>query len=874
MSEHAFIGSSFLSSRRSLRRNSAPIIDSLDDSHYSQLSSSLDLRHTSLVPKSHILTSPPPSPPLSLSPSPTSSASLTAARIHQHRLNAAQEQRTYRDSCQRLMTHISAVMGMCEDLRQSSQYRSSIYYPTARSQRPLPQRSQTLTATSSLDPLHHHHYHHHLETASQPDMGSSSVIEAVRRSSVHSAMEPQTVFKRQVEKNKLIQADIGKELSILNLELKVGHATTDLHTLENQSIANLLEEKLTQCVRHLENLYTRVADTSSKVLVTGDLNSGKSTFVNALLKRELLPADQQPCTSMFCEVLDATLNDGLEQVHAIPEVHLYNRLDPSTYHIVEMRHLYKVITDHFDLYKMLKIYASDARSAQESLLHNGVVDIALIDSPGLNTDSVKTTAVFARQEEIDVVVFVVSAENHFTLSGKEFLWNAANEKTHIFIVVNRFDSIRDKERCKRLILEQIRQLSPSTYADADDLVHFVSAGNVDLAPGSRALDAPDFARLEERLRAFVLGNRTKSKLSPAKHYLVNLLTDINVLSGVNKHMAQQEYEQATQELQRDLPAYEHLLRVRDRLLDQVEKVAESAVSVIQKQTHQTLCQAMEHVESAIQGIEYPGIFLIWQYAQDIADSMSQSLVKEVRQAEHQARQKTATCIDRVHGMGAEHLGNYPRVADVEKMLVKNTTRRVEVNVEATDFFDLVLDEKFSGAALSLGAAAMVGGRMLGFKDAMSSIWSVSSMVGAQNVRRLLVPAVSIATFGFAAYVVSDMRSAVERKLVKKFQAAAHATAHAENHAQRIARESRKMLRLEGWEIHTRLQKAIEAKEQKRSDMESTAQESQDTFVYFNGLLEKSVVLLDNVNAVQIEANGMGQSDATSECAGASQTKAF
>jgi mitofusin len=67
---------------------------------------------------------------------------------------------------------------------------------------------------------------------------------------------------------------------------------------------------------------------------------------------------------------------------------------------------------------MLKIYANDARTTQESLLHNGVVDIALIDSPGLNTDSIKTTAVFARQEEIDVVVFVVSAENHFTLSVK------------------------------------------------------------------------------------------------------------------------------------------------------------------------------------------------------------------------------------------------------------------------------------------------------------------------------------------------------------------------------------------------------------------------------------------------------------------------
>ncbi len=55
---------------------------------------------------------------------------------------------------------------------------------------------------------------------------------------------------------------------------------------------------------------------------------------------------------------------------------------------------------------ILKCYTHDTRATQDSLLKNGIVDIALIDAPGLNRDSLKTTALFARQEEIDVVVFV------------------------------------------------------------------------------------------------------------------------------------------------------------------------------------------------------------------------------------------------------------------------------------------------------------------------------------------------------------------------------------------------------------------------------------------------------------------------------------
>src|SRR5204863_9833898 len=120
----------------------------------------------------------------------------------------------------------------------------------------------------------------------------------------------------------------------------------------------------------------------------------------------------------------------------------------------------------------------DIRSIDESLLSNGVVDISIIDAPGLNKDSLKTTAVFARQEEIDVVVFVVSAENHFTLSAKEFIWNAAHEKAYIFIVVNRFDNIRDQARCQRMILEQVADLSRRTFKESAELVHVVSSSAI------------------------------------------------------------------------------------------------------------------------------------------------------------------------------------------------------------------------------------------------------------------------------------------------------------------------------------------------------------------------------------------------------------
>ncbi|KAG2219965.1 hypothetical protein INT45_002179 [Circinella minor] len=757
-------------SSRLVRRNSAPSVDTPTTT-----TNTIESDFNQSLSRSAVMY------PGSTTSTVSNASNILAARTHQHRLNAAQEQRTYQDSCNRLLGHISSVMGICDDLKTTNKRNFAIRYP---------------------------------------GLGMNNNNSSYR-----------------------------KPFSILDLDVKMGHATQDLSKLETQSIANLLDDKLSQSLHHLGNLRTRVADTSSKVLVTGDLNSGKSTFVNALLKRELMPVDQQPCTNMFCEVLDASLNDSIEEAHAIPNVEKYNRLDRTTYHVIEMRHLDKVITEVSE-YKMLKVYARDARKTQDSLLHNGVVDIALIDSPGLNTDSVKTTAVFARQEEIDVVVFVVSAENHFTLSGKEFLMNAANEKTHIFIVVNRFDSIRDKDRCKRLVLEQIRQLSPATYADADDLVHFVSAGTVDLEPGSRKLDAPEFARLEQRLRSFVLENRSKSKLLPAKHYMVNLLKDINVLSEANRDAAADECAKATHALEQDLSEYENLLNLRNRLLGRIEKVAENSASRIQKQSMVRLNTAVSEIgKKTVENIEYPGILLIWQYAQDLADSMSRQLLKDVRQVESQARIEASETLNDLHLMGTEHLGPYDCVANVQKMCHKGRDRTVQISVDATDFFDLVVDDKVTGCALSLGAAVALGGRMMGVKDVVSNLWSMSSLFGTQNMRRLIIPILSVASAGFLLYVVSDMRSAVNRKLVKKFKAAVRETAYVDAQGRRMARESRKVFRVEGWEIQARLQKSVESKERKREEMTAIVHMSKESLAYFTIVLEKSGVLLDKVSCV-------------------------
>jgi mitofusin len=586
--------------------------------------------------------------------------------------------------------------------------------------------------------------------------------------------------ERAVPEPRLITPQIAQEFSILKLDLKLGalHQSELVHSLEKSSIASLLDGKISSSIQHLFALRERIEDTSSKVLVTGDLNAGKSTFCNALLRRKVLPEDQQPCTNIFCEVLDARENGGMEEVHAVHKDTVYNRHDESTYDVYNLNALEKLVVDN-DTYTQCKIYLEDVRSIDESLLNNGVVDISIIDAPGLNSDTTKTTAVFARQEEIDVVVFIVSAANHFTQTAKEFIWAAAAEKAYIFMVVNGYDNIKDKERCQKMILEQVAGLSPRTFKESSDLVHFVSSNAIPTAPpppppggnggsGSGSgdgggFDDPDpkgkgkdkekirdFEALEQSLRRFVLEKRARSKLAPAKTYLLNVIGDVHTLATVNQEVAQSELTRVTKELQELEPVLEASQKAKAEVSDDIDRTIEATCKEIYDHTRSSLNSAIQQAADEDLGVPYPGLLNAFQYAEDLKEAILSEISASVAACEDHAREKTVEGVSAIKQLGLSHLGSEydERIFRSDTMFRKSRhalARQVVIETELLDFFDwstiLQKQEKMAGTGMALTVATAVGGRMVGGFGWVDGALGAARVVGNKNLQRLIIPGV-------------------------------------------------------------------------------------------------------------------------------------
>jgi mitofusin len=812
-----------------------------------------------------------------------SSSGAVAHHPDRHHQTGAVHQLWYNQHRSTLGRSIGRVVEMLGGLREMNKLWPA-YYPSvqnAETNAPAKRRPGARTYSTSS-----------ARSTSPGGRGSPSPSPMLRRAMTTvdemEAESSKSAERRSMAEPRLMSPQIERDFSILKLDLKLGalHQTALVHSLEKSSIASLLDGKISTSIRHLTSLRERIEDTSSKVLITGDLNAGKSTFCNALLRRKVLPEDQQPCTAIFCEVLDARDNSGREEAHAVHFDSVYNRNDESTYDTYNLDELEDVVVDS-ETYHQCKIYVNDVRRVDESLLNNGVVDIALIDAPGLNSDTTKTTAIFARQEEIDVVVFVVSANNHFTMTANEFIMSAAAEKAYFFIVVNGYDNIRDKERCQKQILKQVRLMSPQTAKEEAELVHFVSSNAIPVAPapgpdgpggggsGGEPDDDPkgkgkdvekirDFERLEQSLRRFVLEKRAHSKLAPAKTYLLNILGDLSVLAAANSSVAKAELDRVTMQLRELEPQLEQSKRACTDVGEHVETTIEQTCKEIYDHARAVLNDSIEHLGDDAHGVPYPGVFGAFQYADALKEAMLSHVVEAVEQAEEHARIQTVQGVNVVKKLGIQNLGDDYQVMNFRSDIMFRKkrdalARTVEVPTEVWDFFDwstiLQRQEKVAGTGMALTVATAVVPRMIGAQGWLEHALSAAKILGGDNARKLVIPGLIVAGFGAAYYVLSQIPQSLPHRISTKISAQLTAMDYVHTNASRISSTVQKVLRIPADNLRVGLEQSVQKLGKKRNETIEVRDDSSRALKYFSGLARDSETQRNTVEGVDLDALG-------------------
>jgi predicted GTPase len=189
------------------------------------------------------------------------------------------------------------------------------------------------------------------------------------------------------------------------------------------------------------------------IAVVGEFKRGKSTFINALLGDEILPADIEPCS--------ATLNRVTYGLKPSATVVFRAEAPEQTERIehIPIERLSDYVTKLTPESETMSTLVKEAVITYPVPFCKNNVDI--IDTPGLNDDPVMTEVTFAVLSTVHAAIMVVMANAPFGESESIFLREVLlKEHTSVLFVITAIDRIKreaDRERVIRAIRTRITQ---------------------------------------------------------------------------------------------------------------------------------------------------------------------------------------------------------------------------------------------------------------------------------------------------------------------------------------------------------------------------------------------------------------------------------
>ncbi|MBD2207431.1 dynamin family protein [Calothrix sp. FACHB-1219] len=217
----------------------------------------------------------------------------------------------------------------------------------------------------------------------------------------------------------------------------------------HQSLHLAESSGLTAVVAEMQKLTTLLNLPGFRVGLVGEFNRGKSTLVNRLLNRCVVPVGIVPTTAVLTSIADGN-----------PE-----RMEVHSRQGTQVRPL--------DMSSWDDLLATDTAASQEAIA--GVqltldepwlqkLDIELVDTPGTSDlDGVRTSLVFNVLDRCDAVVMVVSAIAPFSLTETAFLKQQVIGRhiNRILVVVSHLDTIACSERNRLFehICQRVRKVS-------------------------------------------------------------------------------------------------------------------------------------------------------------------------------------------------------------------------------------------------------------------------------------------------------------------------------------------------------------------------------------------------------------------------------
>lgn len=209
-----------------------------------------------------------------------------------------------------------------------------------------------------------------------------------------------------------------------------------------------------------------------EVVVISTISSGKSTFINAILEKELLPTMNQACTSKILLILN---NDEMQQfvAHFTYSDGKHEKVIANSKEVIERYHSDENITN--------VVLEGNIKS-----IYNTHKLLLLVDTPGINNsrrDDKNVTLEYLKKFNKGIIVYLINVNQIGTTDDKEILLQlkaltGKKRDVEFMFVVNKMDEINRTVENPKDVINNIYTYLDNVGFDKPNIYPICAAGSL------------------------------------------------------------------------------------------------------------------------------------------------------------------------------------------------------------------------------------------------------------------------------------------------------------------------------------------------------------------------------------------------------------
>ena len=435
------------------------------------------------------------------------------------------------------------------------------------------------------------------------------------------------------KKRKIIKSNENRQLSaVINVLEKVSQT-------EFISNSELFSDDFCKIIERLK-------DDSFRLAVVGEFSSGKSTFLNALIGRDLLKHGAQETTATVTEIH----NDSLQNGETLLDVYYMNgniKRDISSSEITEFTAT--ASKSHLVAQEIEKVVV------KSKILDNNA-EVCFVDTPGLNgiADNHREKTI-EQIKNAHACIYLMQVRG-LGQSDIEFLKYICKYQHNIIFVQNFIDELKklEGETPEEKIVEQKRIIQEKILVSEPNVKYRIVAVSARKALISKSDEFSSYNDeiLTEELRdqlyeesrfdeVFKVINelmtdneKEKTKVKDAVAVAINLLEQLKKVVTFENGKEREEWEHSIEGINKK--NYEQLIESlknnRDMYQKKIDDYIEAETSDIRKECNREVTSGLENIENKIKDI-LSSIIEIDEFEKYVAESLSSYLYSEISDIE-------------------------------------------------------------------------------------------------------------------------------------------------------------------------------------------------------------------------------------------------